>query len=157
VQHDWQGVTLEELLQVQLASFGGIDGRKFTAQGPEVFLRPQAMQSLGLILHELATNATKHGALSSSAGSVAIGWAREEERNGVRLTWQERGGPAVEPPRRKGFGQVVFERIGASLDGDIAVDFRPEGFVCAVNIGAENLLAPGGTSLSAPHGSQTVH
>jgi PAS domain S-box-containing protein len=157
VQHDWQGATLEELLRVQLAPFGGIDGRKFTAQGPEVYLRPQAMQSLGLILHELATNATKHGALSSSAGSVAIDWAPEAERNGVRLTWQERGGPAVEPPRRKGFGQVVFERIGASLDGDIAVDFQPEGFVCAVNIGAENLVQSGGLARAAPRGDHAVH
>ena len=88
VQHDWQGATLEELLRVQLAPFGGIDGGRFVAQGPEVYLRPQAMQSLGLILHELATNATKHGALSSPVGSVAIGWdARARTR--VRLTWQE--------------------------------------------------------------------
>jgi PAS domain S-box-containing protein len=138
VQHDWQGATLEELLRVQLAPFGGVDGGRFVVGGPQVHLRPQAMQSLGLIMHELATNATKHGALSSPAGSVAIGW--DGGREGVKLTWQERGGPPVESPRRKGFGQVVFERIGASLDGDIAVDFPPEGFVCAITIGAENLL-----------------
>ena len=92
VQHDWQGATLEELLRVQLAPFGGIDGRKFVAQGPEVYLRPQAMQSLGLILHELATNATKHGALSSSAGSVAIDWAREADRRAAHLAGTRRAG-----------------------------------------------------------------
>ena len=74
VQHDWQGATLEELLRVQLAPFGGIDSGRIVAQGREVYLRPQAMQSLGLIMHELATNATKHGALSNPTGSVAIGW-----------------------------------------------------------------------------------
>ena len=68
VQHDWQGATLEELLRVQLAPFGGVDGGKIILQGPEVYLTPPTMQSLGLIMHELATNATKHGALSSPAG-----------------------------------------------------------------------------------------
>jgi two-component sensor histidine kinase len=60
----------------------------------------------------------------------------------MRLIWEERGGPAVVPPRRRGFGPVVFERIGVSLEGNIATDFRPEGFRCTVNIGAENLLRP---------------
>ena len=147
VQHEWQGATLEELLRVQLAPFGGLDGGKIFARGPEIYLRPQAMQPLGLIIHELATNATKHGALSSSAGRVAIDWAREAE--GVRLTWEERGGPCVAVPKRKGFGHVVFERIGASLDGDISTDFRPDGFFCAVNIGAENLLPPDGFAPAA--------
>jgi PAS domain S-box-containing protein len=132
VQHDWQGATLEELLRVQLAPFGGL----------EVYLTPQSTQSLGLIMHELATNATKHGALSTPAGSVAIGWTRDPQDHGVELIWQEHGGPRVAPPQHKGFGQVVFERIGASLDGDIATDFRPEGFVCTVTIAANNLLSP---------------
>jgi PAS domain S-box-containing protein len=143
VQHDWQGASLEELLRVQLAPFGGIDGTKIAIEGPEIFLTPPTMQSLGLIMHELATNATKHGALSSPAGRVAIAWTRDPNDNGIRLNWQEQGGPPVEQPRRKGFGQVVFERIGASLDGAIAVEFRPEGFVCDVTIAANNLLVPG--------------
>lgn len=138
VEHEWQGATLEELLRVQLAPFGGLDGGRFVARGPQVYLRPQAMQPLGLIMHELATNATKHGALSSPAGTIAIDWVREADS--VRLTWVERGGPPVVPPKRKGFGQVVFERIGASLEGDIATEFRPQGLLCTVNIGAENLL-----------------
>ena len=141
VQHDWQGATLEELLRVQLAPFGGIDSGKVVLRGPEVHLTPQTMQSLGLILYELATNATKHGALSTPAGSVAIGWTRDPQHHGVELIWREHGGPPVAPPTHKGFGQVVFERIGASLDGDISTDFRPEGFVCTVTIAANNLLS----------------
>ena len=93
VQHDWEGATLEELLRVQLASFGGLDSGRILAQGPEVFLQPQAMQSLGLILHELGTNATKHGALSVESGHVTIDWAWRDD--GVALTWTESGGPAV--------------------------------------------------------------
>jgi PAS domain S-box-containing protein len=150
VAHDWQGATLEELLRIQLAPFGGIAAGKITLAGPEVYLAPQTMQSLGLIMHELATNATKHGALSIPAGSVAIGWMRDPAHEGLTLTWQEQGGPPVEPPERKGFGRVVFERIGASLDGEIATDFRPEGFVCAVTIAANNLMPSGRRAPAAP-------
>jgi two-component sensor histidine kinase len=139
VQHEWQGATLDELLRVQLAPFGGVDPRKISVQGPEVFLAPSAMQSLGLVLHELATNATKHGALSSPAGSVSISWTRDA-KDGARVVWEEQGGPAVSEPTHKGFGQVVFERIGASLDGNIVTEFRPEGLVCSVTIAANNLL-----------------
>jgi PAS domain S-box-containing protein len=158
VQHDWQGATLEELLRVQLAPFGGIEGGKVVVNGPEVYLTPQAMQSLGLIMHELATNATKHGALSTPAGSVAIGWTRDPQHHGVELVWQEHGGPPVAPPQHKGFGQVVFERIGASLDGDITTDFRPEGFVCTVTIAANNLLSPARHAHSiSPRHAGTTH
>jgi PAS domain S-box-containing protein len=150
VQHDWQGATLEELLRVQLAPFGGVDGRKIALTGPEVYLTPQTMQTLGLIMHELGTNATKHGALSASSGSVAVGWTRDPEHHGVELIWTEQGGPRVSQPKRKGFGQVVFERIGASLDGDISTDFRPEGFVCTVTIAANNLLPSGRAAHNEP-------
>lgn len=141
VQHDWQGATLQELLDVQLAPFGGIDTKKITVRGPEVFLTPSAMQSLGLIMHELGTNATKHGALSTPEGSVAIGWTRDPADEGVTMVWREQGGPRVAEPTRKGFGQVMFERIGASLDGSITTDFRPEGFVCTVTVAANNLIS----------------
>ena len=144
VQHDWQGATLEELLRAQLTPFGGVDATRIVAQGPEVYLTPQAMQSLGLVMHELGTNATKHGALSRPSGLVTVDWTRDSEGRGVELVWRERGGPLVGPPKRKGFGQVVFERIGASLDGDISTDFRPEGFVCTVTIAANNLVSRGG-------------
>jgi len=140
VQHDWQGATLQELLRVQLAPFGGIDTKKIIIGGPEIFLTPPAMQSLGLIMHELATNATKHGALSTPGGSVAVDWTRDPSDHGVTMVWREQGGPPVAEPTRKGFGQVMFERIGASLEGSITTDFRPEGFVCTVTVAANNLI-----------------
>lgn len=140
VQHDWEGATLDELVRIQLAPFGGLDTGRVAVGGAEIYLRPQAMQSLGLILHELATNATKHGALSGKAGTVRIDWSRQAD-DSVELRWTERGGPPVTvPPDRKGFGQVVFERIGASLDGEVTSDFRPEGLSCAVRMAASNFL-----------------
>ena len=142
VQHDWQGATLDELVRIQLAPFGGVDTGRIVTHGPAVYLRPQAMQSLGLILHELATNATKHGALSGKVGTVKIDWERLPG-GGVELGWVESDGPAVAPPQRMGFGQVVFERIGASLDGEVKSDYRPEGLRCSVTIPGSNFL-PGG-------------
>jgi PAS domain S-box-containing protein len=158
VQHDWQGATLQELLHVQLAPFGGMDTKKITLRGPEVFLTPPAMQSLGLIMHELATNATKHGALSTPAGSVAITWVRDAADNGVTMVWREQGGPPVAEPTRKGFGQVMFERIGASLDGSITTDFRPEGFVCTVTVAANNLIPESRLGpVAAPQWAASAH
>jgi PAS domain S-box-containing protein len=148
VQHDWQGVTLFELLRAHLAPFGGIDGSRFAASGPEVCLRPSAMQSLGLIIHELATNAAKYGALSAAGGAVSIAW--ETDAGGLTLTWRERGGPPVSAPQRSGFGQVMFERIGASLDGRIALDYRPEGLICVVEVGAGNLSGPADQPKNTP-------
>ena len=98
VQHDWQGSTLEELLRVQLAPFGGVDGAKIAVQGPEVYLTPPTMQSLGLIMHELGTNATKHGALSISAGTSRSA-GRRERIAASKLIWRESGGPPVAAAR----------------------------------------------------------
>jgi PAS domain S-box-containing protein len=146
VQHDWQGATLEELMAAELAPFGGLTTGRILASGPAVHLKPQAMQSLGLILHELATNATKHGALSGEAGAVGITWSRQEANglaNGVEIVWKETGGPPVTPPDRTGFGQAVFARIGAALEGEIATEFASDGFRCSITVAPGNLLPAG--------------
>jgi two-component sensor histidine kinase len=90
---------LEELLRVQLAPFGGVDGTKIVVQGPEVFLTPPTMQSLGLIMHELATNATKHGVLPTPEGSAAIDWVRQPADHGVTTVRREPGEPVAQPMR----------------------------------------------------------
>jgi PAS domain S-box-containing protein len=137
VQHDWRGADIEELINIQLAPFRGDDGSRLSTEGPPVFLKPSAMQSLGLALHELATNAAKHGALSTPPGTVAISWERPAGQPGLRLIWKESGGPRVRRPRREGFGLVVLRRTGPTLEGETTLDFRPEGFVWTVTIGAE--------------------
>jgi two-component sensor histidine kinase len=155
MQHDWRGATLGELMRIQLEPFGGLDGTRIAASGPEVHLLSQATQSLGLIIHELATNATKHGALSIPGGSVAIEWTQDPSNQEIRLTWRENGGPPVELPERKGFGLVVFERIGGSL-GNTSIDFRREGIFCVVTIGAANLHRSDSLAFS-PHRFNAKH
>ena len=85
-----------------------------------------------MVLHELATNAVKHGALSNAAGHVSINWQKidEAERPRLQLCWEERGGPPVQNPTRKGFGSQL---IGASLD-KIEVANTPEGVTCTLEL-----------------------
>jgi len=142
VQHDWQGANARRAAAHSARTFRRARRRPHRRAWARGQPAAAGHAAAGLILHELATNATKHGALSGESGTVTIDWVREPA-NGVKLEWTECGGPPVTPPGRKGFGQVVFERIGASLEGDIAIDFQPNGFSCSITIAASNLL-PGG-------------
>jgi two-component sensor histidine kinase len=84
-----------------------------------------------MALHELATNASKYGALSGAKGVVRLSWRVDARGAGRRLavSWVERGGPRIAPPEREGFGRVVTERmVAAALDAEVSVDYAPEGF-----------------------------
>lgn len=112
---------------------------RFRMSGPNLFIGPSAALMLGLVLHELATNATKYGALSSPAGHVDVGWSVTGD--GVdaefRLEWWERDGPPVVPPSRKGFGSRLIERgIGG---GRVAIDYAVEGVRCTVCVPVASL------------------
>lgn len=99
--------------------------------GPSAAIEPGAAQGLALILHELATNAIKYGALSDDDGEVTIHWQIDPAAGGVALVWQERGGPVVTPPQAKGFGTRMIERA-LPRRGCNAIDlsFAPEGVCC---------------------------
>jgi two-component sensor histidine kinase len=97
-----------------------------------------------MALHELATNAAKYGALSTSGGGVAIRWRRlpASEGHGVELTWEERGGPGVAPPEHRGFGTLVIERhLARSLDTEVELSFPPEGVRCRIVIPLMQFIA----------------
>jgi PAS domain S-box-containing protein len=109
--------------------------------GPDILVGPTGATSLALILHELATNAAKYGALSEPAGQVSISWRAEGPE--MILTWTERGGPAVEgPPQRKGFG-ADLARMSAKgqLGGGVSHDWRPEGVAIILRASLERLSA----------------
>lgn len=107
---DWANASLARIVE----SVIGIQGEpeRFATSGPEVALGPKAALGLTLILHELATNAVKYGALSTAAGRVTLGWRIHEIEGETqfRLRWQESGGPPVQPPTRRGFGSRLIER-----------------------------------------------
>lgn len=120
---------LAELIRRQLAPFIEQEAGRIELRGPDVALRADAIQSLGLAFHELATNATKYGSLSTPGGKVVVTWKRRGA-DGLDITWREEGGPRVEEPTRSGFGRVVIERLtGQNLEGEVDYRFEPSGVV----------------------------
>lgn len=104
---NWQGVGLVDLIGAELDVYSG----QVTTRGPDLTIKADLVQTLGLLLHELATNAVKHGALSTANGCVEVVWeVGEGEENGPRFVfrWQERGGPPVKPPSSTGFGSTLL-------------------------------------------------
>ena len=149
VARNWQGALVADLVRVQLAPFADEASVRVSLHGPEVQLKPDALHSLTLVLHELATNAAKYGALSVPEGKITVGWEliRDPSANGsgddrrLRMLWQETNGPAVQPPARKGFGHVVISQMAASaLRGRIDLQFAPDGVRCVIEIPAGHLL-----------------
>jgi PAS domain S-box-containing protein len=141
VDSDWQGADLRDLLARQLAPFG-LEDNRILAAGPTISLGPQATQLIGLALHELATNAAKHGALTRPAGTVAIEWQFVEPGDAIRLTWKEQNGPPVSPPTHRGFGRTVLERMAASLDGKVSLEFPPDGLRWSLLVDAAHIVRP---------------
>jgi two-component sensor histidine kinase/PAS domain-containing protein len=127
---DWRGSSLIALIELQLASFFDLPSPQIEIHGPNVDLTAEAAQAIGLALHELATNAVKHGALSVPQGRLSISWEVDQAHGagGLKLDWRERGGPSVTVPKRTGFGHVVIKRmIEQSVQGTVELNFAPEG------------------------------
>jgi PAS domain S-box-containing protein len=123
----WQGASFADLVATQMQPFRENDDR-IRAIGPAIMLQPDAVQNLGLVFHELATNASKHGALSVPEGMVSIEWSAPAAGERIAVNWQESGGPLVQPPQRRGFGQELIERIVPQvLKGSGALRFAPSG------------------------------
>jgi two-component sensor histidine kinase len=107
------------------------------AAGPAVAVAAAKVQALALVLHELATNAVKHGALSVPEGRVRVSW-EVEEADGVRrlrLRWREQGGPQVAPQAARGFGSTLIEHTAArELGGPAELTFAPEGLQAVITV-----------------------
>lgn len=130
VRRDWCGVPLRDLVQSQLGHYCDPFGARVALEGPDVLLSPVAAQYLGIALHELLTNAVKHGALAVPAGRVRIEWKLmgSVHKQWFRMSWVERGSPPVAPPRAKGFGCLVTERMAAeALQGRAILEFTRRG------------------------------
>jgi PAS domain S-box-containing protein len=134
----WETVSLRDIIDQILQPFGLNDRRviRFSVKGDDVRLQPKAALTLAMVFHELATNAAKHGALSNeAAGKINVAWQGEPtaQSDQIRLRWQESGGPAVTPPRRKGFGSRLIEGgLAQDLGGEVRLDYEPSGVVCQI-------------------------
>jgi two-component sensor histidine kinase len=105
--------------------------------GPAVFLSPRVVQNLGLAIHELATNASKYGALSNSDGRISIGWHPVETESGpcLRITWRETDGPPVTNPKRRGFGAAIIQHVTAqAVNGSATLEFDRAGVIWTLDV-----------------------
>jgi PAS domain S-box-containing protein len=131
VGNKWKGADLHEVARSQLAHFRDLMGKRITLTGPPVFASAAAAQALGMAFHELATNATKYGALSDESGRVELGWktAQDAEGNQVfAIEWTESGGPPVTPPASSGFGSTVICRLAErSLNAKVELAYARMG------------------------------
>jgi two-component sensor histidine kinase len=113
------------------------NAERYRLAGPDLNLPPKAAQAISLAVHELATNALKHGAWSAEQGEVAIDWAGATADDGARrlhFKWSERGGPPVEPPARRGFGSRLIEKgLAQELRGEVRLVFEPAGLACLID------------------------
>ena len=125
-----RGALMRDIVGNALESFG----TRVFIDGPEVFLNPNSAQGFALIMHELATNAAKHGAMTTDSGTVSVRWSLDATSSepAILFQWKERGGPPATPPSRKGFGTVLLERAVATTGESPHFDYSQEGFTYEV-------------------------
>ena len=133
---NWEGAGLVETVRASVSATAGANVSRFTIEGPEIPLPAQTAVSLAMAVHELCTNAIKHGALSNDSGTVDVRWTAEDLGPGLvslTIVWMENGGPPVQVPGRRGFGTRLIERgLSAELRSQVTMDFRPEGLQCII-------------------------
>lgn len=129
---NWSRAEFRQLATQQLAPFISDDPERLRLEGAPLVLHPEVATSLGLVLHELATNARNYGSLSTPSGSVSLSWYVVDTTKPFRLhmTWRESGGPAVTAPSRRGFGSQLIERSGVT----VKQDFQSTGLECAIEM-----------------------
>ena len=147
-RENWVSAGLHDLVKAAMEPFGVANGRKerFVITGKNIRLPPKATLALGIAFHELATNAVKYGAFSNEAGSILLAWTIEPTSEGDRIImhWQERDGPPVTPPSRKGFGSRVIERgLAHELEGKVNLDYQADGVICTINFPAPRVKRDG--------------
>jgi PAS domain S-box-containing protein len=135
-QENWESAALRTVVVRALESHVDEAQSRLRIEGPAVRLPPKTALTLSMALHELATNAIKHGAWSRETGEVEVSWRIEEAPGGrrLRLRWRERGGPPVAAPSHRGFGTQLIERgLAAELGGEVRLTYDAAGAVCTVD------------------------
>ena len=133
----WSGVGLREIVHSELAPYQGEGQERAVLNGEALQLTPKAALALSMAFHELATNAVKYGALSVPTGRVDVHWKTRKvnAQPWLRLLWTESDGPVVAPPTRRGFGtRLISDGLAFELDGTVALEFKPGGLVCRIDV-----------------------
>ena len=140
-QSDWADAPIAEIVRSELAPYMSDGDGHVELSGPAINLAPNDAMSLGLAIHELATNAAKYGALNSAAGRVFIAWHLVAP-DVAELHWRETGGPQVQPPSKRGFGRDLLEKIVAhELQSKVDLRFDPAGVECTLRVPVRKLTS----------------
>jgi two-component system, chemotaxis family, CheB/CheR fusion protein len=143
----WGNVPLRDVVLSEMEPYVGRQKERLVLEGRDVLLRPRAALALGMVVHELATNALKYGALSVPEGRVTVTWEiGERDRNAaLRVQWREVGGPEVTGPSHEGFGsKLIAQQIRYELRGDTVVNYPPSGLEVAFTVPIEETCGGGG-------------
>jgi PAS domain S-box-containing protein len=136
----WSSILLSEVMAAELSPYVTDFGSRLKIQGADIEVLPRAAIAFGLVIHELATNAVKYGALSNDAGYINIAVTLRDDH--CEVVWKEIGGPEVQQPTRKGFGDTVISRsLQYSPKGGATLDFQPDGVQCTIRLPAEDVTA----------------
>lgn len=128
-----RGATVRDIVDHAAGGFAQGTAHRFEIAGPDVLLGDEQTFSLTLALHELCTNAAKYGSLSVEDGRVSVEWSVGSAGKDFVLAWCETGGPAVEAPKRTGFGTfLIRQALAAEFNGDVTVDYAPTGLICTL-------------------------
>jgi len=148
----WNGVGLREVVLAELAPYQDGAQPRSKVVGDDLQLKSKTALALSMALHELATNASKYGALSVPQGRVAVNWETRQVggQPWLRLHWTESGGPVVAAPARRGFGsRLIAEGLAFELDGEVALDFAPAGVSCTIDVPLAE-TGPGAAGRASP-------
>jgi two-component sensor histidine kinase len=132
-----KGACLGDILSAELRAY---DVARISTRGPDILLPPKLALTMALLLHELATNAAKYGALSSSFGKISVEWSYTDGE--LNLEWRETKGPAITTPSHRGFGTRLFLRALAQFGGKIDTNFASTGLVCTLSVPLSDAVAP---------------
>jgi two-component sensor histidine kinase/DNA-binding response OmpR family regulator len=129
MQVSWANASLVDTVRGATEPYDGQGAGRISVDGPDIGITSGAVIALAMTLNELCTNTTKFGALSAPAGRIEIAWTIDNDSQRLRLTWTEKSGPAVAPPTRRSFGTRMIGSLGQQLNGEVALDYRPTGFI----------------------------
>ena len=143
-RNNWTGAEMAEVVRRGLTVCGQ-DSARFDCEGDPIVVRPNAAVAIVLVLHELATNALKYGALSNHHGRIALRWpvtGGGDASGRIELSWIETGGPVLEVPKRQGFGtRLITTSVRQQLGGEVTLSYPPEGLRCMMSIPLKSMLS----------------
>lgn len=129
-RESWESADVADIAREAVRPYDDPPGARIAIAGPQARVAPNVALAVSMALHELATNAQKHGALSAAAGRIGLSWRLNASRDAVDLEWRETGGPLVSPPTTKGFGSRLLSGLTGELGAPAAFDYAPSGLVC---------------------------